>query len=221
MEDKLRRYVDGLFARTVPTKKAIELKEEMLQNLHDKYDDLISEGKTPEAAYNIVIAGIGDVDSLLIDLEAEAPSAPDMIEIEAARRISAMLTAIAVAGIILSILPMVILSAAGSRNAFSIGVPLMIFIIAGAIGLLVYNNMTKPRYYKGSDTMVGEFREWQAGASDRKSMRRAISSALWAILVALYFIISFGTGAWHISWIIFLIGAAIEAIINIFFTIKK
>jgi hypothetical protein len=60
MEDKLRRYVDGLFARTVPTKKAVELKEEMIQNLEDKYKDLISEGKTPEAAYNVAVAGIGE-----------------------------------------------------------------------------------------------------------------------------------------------------------------
>jgi len=221
MEDKLRRYVDGLFARTAPTKKAVELKEEMLQNLHDKYDDLITEGKSPEAAYNIVIAGIGDVGGLLNELEAEAPEPFDTIEIEAARRMSAMLTAIAVAGIILSVLPLIILAVTGNRNTVRIGVPVMIFIIAGAIGLLVYNYMTKPRYYRDSDTMVGEFREWQSGTSDRKSLRKAISSALWAIIVALYFIISFGTNAWHISWIIFLFGAAAEAIINIFFTLRK
>jgi len=221
MEDKLRRYVDGLFARTVPTMKAAELKEEMLQNLHDKYNDLISEGKTPEAAYNIVVAGIGDVDGLLSELEAEAPEPPDLLKLEMSRRVSAMLTSIAVMGIILSVLPLTILAMLGSRYAARIGIPVMLFIIAGAIGLLVYNYMMKPRYYRGSDTIVGEFREWQSGANDRKSLRRAISTAQWAILVALYFIISFWTTAWHVTWIIFLLGAAAEAIINVFFTIKK
>ena len=50
MKDKLRKHVDGIFEETTPTRKAIELKEEMIQNLEDKYKDLISEGKTPEAA---------------------------------------------------------------------------------------------------------------------------------------------------------------------------
>ena len=221
MEDKLRRYVDGLFARTSPTKKTVELKEEMLQNLQDKYNDLIEEGKTPEAAYNIVVAGIGDVGGLLMELEAEEPEPPDILEFEAARRKSAMYTAIAVMSIILSVLPLIILAVVESKYALRIGIPVMFAIIAAATGMLVYNNMTKPQYKRDSSTIVGEFREWQAGTHDRRSLRHSISSALWAILVALYFIISFGTGAWRLTWIIFLFGAAIEAVINIFFTANK
>jgi len=221
MEDKLRRYVDGLFARTSPTRKAVELKEEMLQNLHDKYTDLITEGKSPEAAYNIAIAGIGDVSGLLNELEADAPDPPDMIEIEAARRKSAMITSIAIMVYILSSLPLVILALYGSMNVARVGVPLIFVMIAAATGLLVYNHMTKPRAFKGSDTIVEEFREWQSGAQFRKSLRRAISTALWSIIVAIYFIVSFWSFQWHITWIIFILGAAIEAFINLFFTMKK
>ena len=221
MEDKLRRYVDGLFARTVPTKKAVELKEEMLQNLNDKYSDLIAEGKTPEAAYNIAIAGIGDVSGLLSELEADDMYEPDMEEFEAAKRKSALLTAIAVMVYILSFLPALLLSQITGRFDVIIGVPIMFVMIAFATGLLIYNNMTKPRFSKGSATMVEEFREWQAGASDKRSLRRAMSSALWTILVALYFILSFITDGWAFTWILFLLGAAAEAIINIFFTLKN
>ena len=221
MEDKLRRYVDGLFARTAPTKKAVELKEEMLQNMEDKYNDLIAEGKTPEAAYNIVVAGVGDVGALISELEVEAPDSPEYLEFEVARQRSAMLTAVAVVAYILSVLPLIVLEMFNSRFAGRIGVPFMLAVIACATGLLVYNNMTKPKYIKGSATMVEEFREWQSGANDRKSMRRAISSALWTILVALYFIISFWTAAWHVTWILFLLGAAVEALINVFLTFRK
>jgi len=221
MEDKLRRYVDGLFARTVPTKKAVELKEEMLQNLHDKYNDLISEGKAPEAAYNIAIAGIGDVSGLLAELEAEAPEPADAAIYEEARAKSAMRTAIAVMAIILSSLPLIILGMLHNRYRVEIGLPIMLITIASAVGLLVYNNMTKPRYNRNSDTMVDQFREWQSGTDIRKKLRRAISAALWSVLMALYFILSFLTDWWHLTWIIFIIGAAIEAFINIFFTLKK
>ena len=221
MEDKLRRYVDGLFARTVSTVKTVEFKEEMLRNLQDKYDDLIEEGKTPEAAYNIVIASIGDVGDLLRELEIDAPEVPETAELELARNRSAMRTAVAVMIIILSSLPLIVLSNIGSRLSVRIGVPIMLAAVAGAIGLLVYNSMTKPRPSGGSDTMVSQFREWQAGAHDRKSLRRAISAALWSIIFALYFIISFSSNWWHITWIIFLFGAATEAVINIVFTLKK
>jgi len=222
MEDKIRTYVDDLFAETVKTKKAVELKEEMILNLHDKYNDLISEGKTHEAAYNIAVAGIGDISGLLSELEAdELTEAPYIYESEAARHKSAMLTAIAVMMYILSFLPMFVLSVVGSRFTDTIGGPAAFVMIAAATGLLVYNSMSKPRNYKGSGTMVDDFRVWQTDTQNHKSMRRAISAALWSILLALYFIISFWTFAWHITWIIFLIGLVVESLLNIFFVIKK
>jgi len=221
MEDKLRMYVDGLFARTAPTKKAVELKEEMLQNLHDKYSDLISEGKTPEASYNIAIAGIGDVSGLLAELEVDTPDEFNLQEYEVARRSTAMITAIAVMLIVLSSMPLTVLAIFGIRNSARIGIPILFVMIACAVGLLVYNYMTKPRRYKGSDTVVEEFREWQSGVHDRRSLRKAISAALWSVIVALYFVVSFWTRAWNVTWIVFLLGVSIEAFINVFVTMKK
>ena len=222
MKDKLRKYVDGIFEEATPTRKAVELKEEMIQNLEDKYKDLITEGKTPEAAYNIAVAGIGDISGLLKELEVEAQMNPwQKIEHENARKKSAMLTAVAVMIYILSVLPIIILSSLGSHLNGIIGVPTLFIMVAIATGLLVYNSMTKPRYEKESDTMVEEFKEWKSDTQGRKSMRSAISSALWTTIVVLYFIISFTTGAWYITWIAFIIGAAIESFINIFMNIKK
>ena len=45
MNEKLRRYIDDLFANAPSTVRAVELKEELYQNLTDKYNDLIAEGK--------------------------------------------------------------------------------------------------------------------------------------------------------------------------------
>jgi len=224
MEDKLRKYIDTLFAETIPTRKSVELKEEMIQNLHDKYNDLISEGKTDEAAYNIAVAGIGDVSDLLKELENDDSSpvyVQDMEEMEKARRKSAMLTAIAIMMYIVSFVPLMILSMVDSPFQDVLGAPLMFVIVAGATGLLVYNNMTKPKYIKRQDSMVEEFREWQSDEKDRKTFRKALSSALWSIIVAAYLIISFVTWAWPITWIIFIIGAVIESLMNVFFALKR
>ena len=220
MNDKLRKHIDGLFSETIPTKKAVELKEEMIQNLEDRYKELISEGKTEEAAYNIAIAGIGDVSGLLEELgKSENATAWMAVEHEKARHKSAMLTSIAVMLYILSTLPLIILSLLGSRLSATIGIPLLFLSVAAATGILIYNSMTKPRLEGGSETMVEEFRQWQSGAHQRKSLRAALSSVLWPIITILYFVISFSSGAWHISWIIFILGVAIEAIINIFMNV--
>lgn len=214
MEDKLRRYIESIFEDTSPTKKSIELKEEMLQNLEDKYRDLLLEGKTPEAAFNIAVAGIGDVSVLLRQLESGYYSEPEMERYEASRRRSAMLTAIAVMMYILSILPLMFLPV--------VGVPAFITMIAAATGILIYNNMTKPKnFHEDAGTLVEEFREWQSETQDFRQMRGAISSALWSLIVVMYFIISFTTSAWHVTWIIFILGGVIESFINIFFAIKN
>jgi len=233
-EDRLRRYVDGLFIDTTPTKKSVELKEEMIQNLTDKYSDLIADGKTQEAAYNIVVAGIGDISVLLDELSAEAAPAgtagtagisgfagttPPGSDVYRLR--SALFTAIAVMGYILAPLPLIILSMFRFSFTSRVGVPILFIMFAMSTGLLVFNAMSKPRYLKKSQTMVDEFREWQSDSQARKHLRRAISAALWAVVVALYFIISFSVDAWHLTWIIFILGAAAEAFINLFFTLRK
>ena len=222
MEDNIRRYIDDLFAETTPTRKAIELKEEMIQNLTDKYNDLISEGKTNEAAYNITIAGIGDIRTLLADLENEMNEyEPTKYEIEASRQKSAMLTAIAVMMYILCVLPLIIMSMAGFRYTAEIGIPVLFLMIAGATGLLIYNSMTKAKPVSNPDTMVEEFREWQSDEKDRKTMRKAISSALWSITVAVYLIVSFMTFAWQVTWIIFILAGVVESLLNILYALKK
>ena len=222
MEDKLRKYIDELFAETAPTKKAVELKEEMIQNLHDKFNDLISEGKTEEAAYNIAVAGIGDVSGLLNELESDARGMDqDIFLLEAARRKSAMFTAIAVFMYIISFLPTIIMNELGIKYADSVGVPLALLIVATATGLLIYSNMTKPKNNKRPETLVEEFREWQSDEKDMKTMRRAISSALWSVIVALYLIMGAWLNAWHPGWVIFPLGVVVEALLNVFFTLKK
>jgi len=222
MDEKLCKYVDDLFADAAPTKTAVELKEEMIQNLHDKYNDLISDGKTQEGAYNIAVAGIGDVSDLLDELShSDLPGSPYQAEHNHARAKAAMLTSIAVMAYILSPLPLTVLALIGYAHSGRVGVPIMFVLIAAATGVLVYSSMTKPRYLKSSDTMIEDFREWQSDAQRRKSLRRAISAALWSVTLALYMIISFATFAWALTWIIFLLAIVAEAFINVFFTLRK
>lgn len=48
-----------------------------------------------------------------------------------------------------------------------------------------------------------------------KERRSACLSLLWLVIVILYFGLSFMTGAWYITWVIFLIGAAVHPIVKV------
>ena len=218
MQDKLRQYVDELFVKTKPTRKAVELKEEMLQNLEDKYRDLITEGKSEETAYQIAISGIGDVSDLFAQLKQDfkTQTEVDKMITEKQRQKSALLTAIAVMMYILAILPVLLLN--------HVGVPILIAMAAVATGILVYNSMSKPKdhdAYDGDEDDEDEYFEWQTEAQERRQLRKAISSISWTVLAVTYFLVSFLTGMWHITWVIWLLCGAVEALINVFFSVKK
>ncbi len=214
MNERLRKYIDSLFVDAPETRKAVELKEEILQNITDKYYDLLTEGKTEEAAYNIAIASVGEVSELIDNLREKTSniSYHSQEELDKSRKKTALFTAASVGMYIIS--PMVIILSNGSL----IGVFLFLFFIAIATAMLIYNSMTKPKYQKIDDTIVEEFKEWKENR-DKKGIG-AINSAIWSLTTALYIIISFYTGAWHISWIIFIIASCVTSIVKALYDLK-
>ena len=182
----------------------------MLQNLTDKYNDLIAQGKGEEAAFNIAVASIGDVDSLIAGLSGNTQSAEDV----QSRKRNALFTAIAVALYITSPVPVLILDN-------TVGIVLLFVFVALATGLLIYNGVTREKYVKADDTMVEEFKEWKQNNRHKDQAANAVTGSLWLIAVCVYMLVSFSTGAWHITWIIFLITAAISSIIKGIFLLKK
>lgn len=212
MLNKLYAYIDSIFEQAPCTQQAIELKEEIRQNITEKYQDLVAQGKSEEAAYNITIASMGDIGELIGSLRGHMPTAPAT---DKTRRKSALLTAIAVALYILCVVPPML------TQDDIIGPVLMFVMIAVATGLLIYNHMTSPKYQKRQDTMVEDFREWSDKTSRDRQVLKAVSAALWTLTAAIYILVSFATMAWHITWIIFLIAAAVEGIIKAIFDLRK
>lgn len=50
---------------------------------------------------------------------------------------------------------------------------------------------------------------------------KQVKGIVGALCVAIYFIVSFTTGAWHITWVIFIINGLIDQIINLLFMLKE
>ena len=62
MRERLIQHVEQLFAGAPG---AEDIKQEILQNTLDRFDDLVAQGKTEEAAYRLAISGIGDINEIL------------------------------------------------------------------------------------------------------------------------------------------------------------
>ena len=100
--------------------------------------------------------------------------------------------------------------------------PVLLFVFcAAATGLLIYNGMTRTCYRKADDTMVEQFREWKDRNDSRTQICRAIAGAVWALAVVAYFLISFFTQAWHITWLLFPIAGAATAVVKAAFDLTR
>ena len=138
---RLEKYIEYLFENAPDTKEAKEMKEEILSNLMEKYNDLLADGYSESEAYDIAVRGLGDITGLIDKLErpAEKPMFTKE-EIMADKRRSGLITAIAVGLYILCVVPVIILSEFGMET---VGVVMMFIMIAVATVMLIYNNMIK------------------------------------------------------------------------------
>lgn len=239
MNSRLRIYVESLFDGVKRTKEVVELREEILQNVIDKYEDLIREGKSEEEAYHIAISGIGDIDDLLrsmgMDVQRDdtdnagakfthdssmyrkEPESENKSEKEKESRSSAFLLCGSVMLYILSVVPAIIADDLGNDT---IGVCFMFIMIAAATGMIILYGKTRPKYHKTNDSMVENFKEWKNNNEQNKEVYKSIRSAVWSVTTALYIVISFMTMAWHITWVIFLIAGAVINVIKAYYDMK-
>lgn len=209
MEERIRKYVEGLFADAPKTQKAIELRQEIYTNLVDKYNDLRNTGAAEEEAYEIVKKSVGNVDELIEGLYEKTKE--DKLVDEAIKKKAALFNSVAITLYIASPIFIIAFSAAGHWLP---GVILLLACIAVATGIKVYSNSVY-KYKKEDDTLVEEFKEWKAENKERVEKKNTYSGVLWLLIVVLYFVLSFTTGAWYITWVLFLVGAAVDQLIKI------
>ena len=255
MKNKLKEYINLIFAdaerRAPGNRQVAELKEEILQNLYEKYDDLIAKGKTPAAAYNIAVAGVGDVSGLLDSVCGSGSNHTASVgqeplekknhggrparsltpeEQEIARKYksrSAVLTSIAVALYILCWVPMTVLEGLFDGVGDFIGLPIMFLMIACATAMMVFNSMTKPKFDgntawdKDDDDDDDDDRRRGHALRRRSPVYGVISGVLWVLTIGGYFLVSYVTGAWHITWMIFLITTALDNVIKALFDLRR
>lgn len=222
MKERLRVYVQGLFRGAALTIQNAELKEEILQNTLEHYDDLVAEGKTEQQAYDEAVAGIGDV-SQLIEPEATleqmmagapaAPSAPAVSEMMDEPEHAAQPDAAPA-------------PAAAAQKSANSGLLAATWILITAAYFLV-SFATHAWYITWIIFIFGAsvscvLAAWNAARQKGfQASRNDVQGAMWTLMTAVYFVVSFATHAWYITWVIFLIAAAFGGVINAVYDMNR
>lgn len=206
MRDQLIQYVSLLFAGT---ENCEDIRQEILQNTLDRYDDLVAQGKSPESAYRQAISGIGDISEILSGEQTfTASPRTNEPEPEADTPTKKLLRTIAIALYILCAAPLIILSEFGMDN---LGLCCTLAVVAVATVLILLGKKNGP----GEDTQehTASAQAQETSESPRQELHKSIKSLIWAIGLAAYFIVSFSTGAWYVTWVIFPIIGAVQGLV--------
>lgn len=114
--------------------------------------------------------------------------------------------AVAITLYILAI-PTLIISAAQFEQPI-VGITLFFVLIAAATGILIYNGIY---YSKKSEAPKKEKED---------TVKKQVLSIVDILIVTVYLIISFMTGAWAVTWLIFLIGGVVREIVKLIMTLN-
>lgn len=223
MIETIREHIDKLFTDAPKTRKAVDLKEEITQNTIEKYQDLLKEGYSQEDACQIVLHSIGDVKELFADW-TETPSSTLS---EADRRKKATLKAAAAGLYIFAGAVFVIFWMLHSIYFFMHSQWGMLSLVITALlcipptCMLVYASHMYPDFRRTEDTLVETYKEKAYLRSREKAVRTSVNAIIWLLTITLYFIISFATFHWEVTWILFLVGGCTQAVAALVFSLRR
>ena len=109
-----------------------------------------------------------------------------------------------------------------------IGFLFMLVMIATATGLIIYTSMTVPKDV--SDVLSGKIsysKEIELAEGTKKvygqfdnEIYESIHKLFWLVVTIIYLGVSFLTGAWEITWLIWLIATALEQALKIILSLN-
>ena len=208
MREQLIQYVNLLFAGAADCE---DIKQEILQNTLDRYDDLIAEGKVPEAAYRLAIAGIGDVNEILgikpQSTPVEHSPQPNAEPVDVDTPMKKLFRAVAIGLYIISFIPLIVLS---EFKLEIVGLCCTIVIVAVATVMMILCSKKEAPETAQPETLT-----------PHQELKKSISTLIGAVALVVYFIVSFTTGAWYITWLIFPIAGAVKGLVKAILDLKE
>lgn len=205
MENRIKNYVESVFRDVPNTERASNIKSEILSNLLDKYNDLLAQGRDENEAYAIAISSGGDLSGIVADLKGEQLSTYNynyekqfdkLYEKQYSRE--------------------------KKKCAIFAGWfwPLIVCVYF-LYSFLVSGSWSYSWLIFLIGASVEDFVAYAVKKSNYRARMSALRGGIWTAIVVVYFVLSFCTRKWSVTWIVFLLGVGVQNIVNAMFTRDK
>lgn len=202
----IQNYINALFSSLPKTPNVLRMQAEMLENLEEKYQALLREGKNEDEAIGIILAGIGTVDELKAELgiREEPHDIPKddhnafLTEHAAFQKQFAIAIAGGVALCILAVI-----AGAVTDELFHNDILTVIMIlgpIAIAVAIFVFFGIQEDWYEQRYKEICNDL---PTGDTKSSSLITVVSNLVFPLAAMFYLFIGFQYNLWHPGWIIF------------------
>lgn len=220
--NQIRNYIEVMFSSLPNTKEVVEMKLNMLENMEEKFHELIKDGKNENEAVGIILADFGSMEELkeelgISNMQLQNVECNPQIQENSAlkeeyfafKKRSGIALAIACVFFIISPFIYVFVN---DYYRDSSSVPLLAFfsLIACGAGICIYFK-TQDRQYKEALYLKGD-------EETRTSI--LIKSTIFSTAAIIYLCLGLIGGVWHPTWIIFIVAAMITKLTKQLYAIK-
>ncbi|MBR6256665.1 MAG: hypothetical protein IKR23_04730 [Lachnospiraceae bacterium] len=205
--ETIKNYLEAMFANMPRTADVEKAKSELLQMMEDKYNELISEGKTENEAVGTVISEFGNLDELAEALGLEKEVQQEHEESEANPRRALALEEIrdylqyaSVRALCIALgVALCIISATGpilfdTIHLAGVGVLVLLLLVAGAVLLFVFSGITSKKWsyitkgscyldYAGSNYTMEEKGRYRRSFAARLTLGIILCAICWLPMV--------------------------------------
>lgn len=163
--ETIKNYLDNMFANLPKTNQMSKLKNDLLLNMEEKYNELKNDEKSENEAIGIVISEFGNIDELISELgikyETEGAMLPTVTQVEAesfmaAKKEMGLLVGIGASLCIIGAAALILITTLiddriignGISKDFSdmLGIIALFILVAPAVALFIYSGMKLEKY---------------------------------------------------------------------------
>lgn len=194
MKKEIERKIKEL-CKEAGSAAAAEMCGELTEDIENAYDERVKAGMSELDAYRDVLKNIDEIKAMLDSL----PKTDDEIRGEQKKKErkhnEKLMDNICSALWLLVVIAYIL----GSFITGAWKITWLIFLW-GAVG----------------QNLMDMVKKYNRGEPLKKVLRKGLSGVMWLFIVMIYFFISIMMGGWFITWVIFIFGALIEKILDIF-----
>lgn len=204
----IHNYINALFSSLPKTPTVLRLQAEMMENMDEKYQDLLREGKSENEAVGLVLASIGSAEDLKAELgiadEAVRPPEDNgvfLAEYTAFQKKFAIAIACGVVLCICACIGAMLCDELFPPSISDAAAGIVFFVLVGVgVAIFVYFGIRSSWYDEQYKIICGA----KPNHSDEKSgLSGVVSSILFPLAAMFYLYIGFCHNLWHPGWIVF------------------